>query len=140
MHFNSILINHEITFGAVMKMAPLPPLSLVWKVRGAIRTVTRGGARGRNPPENFSPLMEKSVGHSLKILDIFKKICAPLRKHFAPLVSQAGYGPGCNATALRRSCLPLSAVIIGVREGILLGVWKNFALKITICPETTFLV
>jgi len=86
--------------------------------------------------------MEKSVEHSIKILDIFLKVWAPLRKRFAPrpLVSQAGYGPGCNATALWRSCLPLSAVIIGVREGILLGVWKKFALKITICPETTFLV
>ena len=31
-------------------------------------------------------------------------------------------------------------VAIGVREGILLGVQKKFALKITICPETNFLV
>jgi len=29
---------------------------------------------------------------------------------------------------------------IGVREGILLGGWNKFALKITICPETHFLV
>jgi len=28
----------------------------------------------------------------------------------------------------------------GVREGILLGGRKNFALKITICPESNFLV
>jgi len=28
--------------------------------------------------------------------------------------------------------------LIGVREGILLGGRKNFALKITICPESNF--
>jgi len=29
---------------------------------------------------------------------------------------------------------------IGVQEGMLLGGQKKFALKITICPETNFLV
>jgi len=29
----------------------------------------------------------------LKLLDIVKKNCAPLRKLFAPVVSQGGYGP-----------------------------------------------
>jgi len=28
MKFNSILVNHKITFGVVMKKTPLPPLSL----------------------------------------------------------------------------------------------------------------
>jgi len=35
------------------------------------RPVTRGGARRTKPPlENFSPPLEKYVGHSLKVLDI----------------------------------------------------------------------
>jgi len=32
----------------------------------------------------------------------------------------------------------LFTLCIGVREGILLGGRKNFALKITICPESNF--
>jgi len=32
--FNSILINHKITYNAVMKKTPLLPLSLFWKVKG----------------------------------------------------------------------------------------------------------
>jgi len=31
-----ILINHKITYDAVMKKTPLLPLSLFWKVRGAM--------------------------------------------------------------------------------------------------------
>jgi len=36
MYVDSILINHKITCGAVMKTTTLPPLSLVWKVRRAM--------------------------------------------------------------------------------------------------------
>jgi len=36
MYFNSILIYYKITYGAVMKTTPLHPLSLFWKVRGAL--------------------------------------------------------------------------------------------------------
>ena len=38
---------------------------------------------GRNPPEKFSPPLEKCVGRSLKLLDTVQKIWAPLRKLFA---------------------------------------------------------
>jgi len=35
------------------------------------RPVTRRGARGEKPPlEKFSPLLEKCVGHILKLLEI----------------------------------------------------------------------
>jgi len=39
------------------------------------------------PPAKFFTPLKKFVGHSLKML-------GPSRKLFAPLVSQAGYGPG----------------------------------------------
>jgi len=39
---------------------------------------------GQNPLENFSPPLEKCVGHSFKILDIVQKIWASLGKLFAP--------------------------------------------------------
>jgi len=45
------------------------------------RTVTRGA---KPPLENFSPPLEKCVGHSFKILDIVQKIWAPLGKLFDP--------------------------------------------------------
>jgi len=49
------------------------------------RPVTRGGAGEAKPPlEKFSPSLEKCVGYNLKILDIVQKVCAPLRKLFAP--------------------------------------------------------
>jgi len=40
--------------------------------------------------------LEKCVGHNLKLLDIVQNIWALLRKLFALLVSQAGYGPVHN--------------------------------------------
>jgi len=47
------------------------------------RPVTRGGSGWKNPPlENFSALLEKCVGKSLKLLDIVQKIWVPLRKLF----------------------------------------------------------
>ena len=47
--------------------------------------VTIGGAVGAKPhPENFSPPLEKCVGHSLKILDIVQEMWAPLGKLFIP--------------------------------------------------------
>jgi len=49
-----------------------------------IRPVTRGGARGAKPTRKISPLLEKCIGHRLKLLDIVQKIWAPLRKVFAP--------------------------------------------------------
>jgi len=39
---------------------------------------------GEAPLEKFSLPLEKCVGHRLKLLDIVKKIWAPLRKVFAP--------------------------------------------------------
>jgi len=48
------------------------------------RPVTRGGAGWANLPRKFFSPLEKCIGYSLKILDIFKKIWAPLRKLFAP--------------------------------------------------------
>ena len=47
------------------------------------RTITGGAQGGEVPLENFSPLLEKCVGRSLKLLDILQKIWAPLRKLFA---------------------------------------------------------
>jgi len=45
----------------------------------------QGGAGGAKPPlENFSPSLEKCVGHRLKLLDIVQNIWAPLNKLFAP--------------------------------------------------------
>jgi len=58
--------------------------------------VTIGGAVGAKPhPENFSPPLEKCVGHSLKILDIVQEMWAP-RKTLHPsccpkLVTGLGY-------------------------------------------------
>jgi len=49
------------------------------------------------PPRKISPLLEKCVGYSLKLLDIVQKIWAPLTKL---LVSQAGYGPVYEDKAL----------------------------------------
>ena len=43
--------------------------------------------------QNFSSPLEKCVERSCKILDIVLKIWASLRKLFATLVSQVGYGP-----------------------------------------------
>jgi len=55
---------------------------------------SRPVTRGASPPlENFSSPLEKFVGYILKLLHIVQKIWAPLRKLFALLVSQAGYGP-----------------------------------------------
>jgi len=43
------------------------------------------GLQGGEPPlENFSPPLEKCVGHNFKILYIVQKIWAPLGKLFAP--------------------------------------------------------
>jgi len=39
---------------------------------------------GEAPLENFSPPLEKCFGRSLKILDIVKKMWAPVGKLFAP--------------------------------------------------------
>jgi len=41
-----------------------------------------GGSK--RPPENFSPPLEKCIGHRLKLVDIVQKMWAPLRKRFAP--------------------------------------------------------
>ena len=51
-----------------------------------VRPLTHRGA-GRRSPQNFSPPLEKCVGHS------FKK-WVPLRKLSPRQVCQAGYGPG----------------------------------------------
>jgi len=56
----------------------------VWLAVIADRPVTRGAQGGEAPLENFSPSLEKCVGHSLKLLDIVQKIWAPLGKLFAP--------------------------------------------------------
>jgi len=49
---------------------------------------------GDAPLENFSPPLEKCVGHGSKLLDIVTKF-GPLSENSLPfLVSQAGYGPG----------------------------------------------
>jgi len=41
----------------------------------------QGGRRAAKPPlKNFSLSLEKSLGHSLKILDMVQKILAPLGK------------------------------------------------------------
>ena len=48
------------------------------------RPVTRG-RRGAKPLlENFSPPLEKCVGHILKLLGMVSKIWVPLRKLCAP--------------------------------------------------------
>ena len=58
-----------------------------------------GGAEGQIPPTKFfAHPLEKCVGHSLKLSVIVKKIWTPLRKLFAPMVSQAGYGPVAYTT------------------------------------------
>jgi len=55
---------------------------------------------GRSLTRNIFPPQKKCVGRILKLLDTFKKICPPLRKLFAPLVPQAGYGPGKSSKRL----------------------------------------
>jgi len=60
-----------------------------------VRPVTRGGCP---PAKMFAPL-EKCVGHSLKLLAIVEKIWPPLKAHFAPIVSQAGYGPATRTSS-----------------------------------------
>jgi len=44
----------------------------------------RNQGGGEAPLENFSPTLEKCVGHSLKLLDTVQKIWALFRKLFAP--------------------------------------------------------
>ena len=65
-----------------------------WCLRGRrnMRPVT-GGAAGTSTHAKFLPSLEIHFGHSLKRLDIVKKIWAILTKLFAPLISQACYGP-----------------------------------------------
>jgi len=49
------------------------------------RPVTSGAQVGLRPLDKlFRPPLEICVGHSLKLLDIVQKFCAPLRKLFAP--------------------------------------------------------
>jgi len=56
--------------------------SLQWVVH---RPVTRESVGGEVPLEKFfAPAQEKFVRYILKLLDIFQKILAPLRKLFAP--------------------------------------------------------
>ena len=52
--------------------------------------------------EIFSPLLEKCVEHISKLLDIVWNSCPPLRKLFASLVSQAGYGPVYTIMSVER--------------------------------------
>jgi len=53
--------------------------------------------RGRNPLKKIFAPQEKCVECILKLLHKVLKKCPPLRKPFATLVSQAGYGPGSPA-------------------------------------------
>jgi len=69
-------------------------IAVLWMRRGTwnwcpvkiISLTDQDGTRGVKPPplENFLPLLKKCIGYSLKILDIFQKIWAPLRKLFVP--------------------------------------------------------
>ena len=52
--------------------------------------------RGRRPLEKISPPWKNMLDIFWKYLDIVWKIWATLRKLFAPLASQAGYGPVYN--------------------------------------------
>jgi len=69
----------------------------------------QGARRGDEAPlERFSPPLEKCAGYSLKLLDTVQKICAPVRKLFAPpgvpswlrawrrTVSETHFRPGCK--------------------------------------------
>jgi len=50
------------------------------------RSVTSGGPGGAKPPlENFSPLLEKCVGHSLKYWTLYKK-CGHLSENSSLLL------------------------------------------------------
>jgi len=62
--------------------------------------LTRPVTRGREAPlKNFSPPLEKCVGHSLKLLDTVQKF-GPLSENSSPLlVSQADYGPASHPPA-----------------------------------------
>jgi len=69
----------------------------IWQARN------QGGARGTKPSlENFSPPLEKCVGHSLKLLDTVQKIWAPLRKLFAP-PGVPGWLRACNLAVLAKT-------------------------------------
>ena len=68
--------------------------------RLATKPVTIGGAGGEAPLENYSLLLEKCVGHSLKILDIVQKNWARLRKLIAP----AGVPSWLRACLHRYAC------------------------------------
>ena len=89
-------------FYTITKMPPATQGRNEGGKRGTIPLVPNhyGGAKSLRgvpgpPLENFSPPLEKCIGHRLKLLDIVQKIWAPLRKH-SPLVTQAGYGPGAR--------------------------------------------
>jgi len=65
---------------------------------------------GSFPGNIFNPpgKTEKCVGHSLQLLGIVKKIWAPLRKLFAPLVSQADCMPApARSTIQAAACRQL---------------------------------
>jgi len=58
-------------------------VSLVFEKRNSneTRPVTMGC---ESAPRKLFALLEKCLGHSLKLLDSVQKIWAPLEKHFAP--------------------------------------------------------
>jgi len=93
--------------------------------------------------QNFSLSIEKSVGHSLKLLVIVYKIFATLGKLFVPLVSQAGHGPAHNYEAfqaLKGLCDIYTTRNLECYKHRSIGRYftrgrKNFALIITICPK-----
>jgi len=66
------------------------------------RPVTRGGEA---PLENFSPPLEKCVGHRLKLLDIVKKTWTLSENSSLLLVSQAGHGSAYKAYHWRQMIL-----------------------------------
>jgi len=67
-----------------------------------------GAQGGEVPLEKFSPLLEKCVGHSLKLLDAVQKIWAPLRKLFvaSDIPSKLVTGLPTTLPTWSRGCRP----------------------------------
>ena len=86
---------NEKTLHLFEHLVPKDVFSMIKRKAKVDRTVwqARNQGGGEAHPRKFSPLLEKCVGYSLKILDVVN-IFGPLSENSSPLlVSQASYGP-----------------------------------------------
>jgi len=111
----SLLVDNDITL--------LQLFEWIWW-RGVTRGGTtarsqarnQGGRRGtKSPLANFSPPLEKYVGHNLKVLDIVWKIWATLKKLLDPWCPKQVMGLPGRRIAARRIVSTTSQVISSVQ-------------------------